>query len=231
MRLSIPFLLEVLRVPLALALSVTPRKGMTIPLAKRTPLADDHGVVHLKVLQNQLASASRKIQAGFEAFRRNTYSIHPNDKRRSVNRAEGSIPLTAENGALWYGAITVGTPEVHFTVVFDTGSSDLFLPSTSCESLSCDGHTRYDTGASSTAKPVGRKFDITFGDNSTVEGDVFEDTVSIAGLTASDQAVGAALSYSSGLAVDQFPPDGLLGMAFNEISEFGASPLFQTLVA
>lgn len=31
--------------------------------------------------------------------------------------------------------------------------------------------------------------------------------------------------------MDQFPPDGLMGMGFKEISEFGADPVFQTLVA
>ncbi|KAG6855081.1 hypothetical protein C0991_006010 [Blastosporella zonata] len=82
-----------------------------------------------------------------------------------------------------------------------------------------------------------------------VQGDIFSDTVNIANLTvilrfqiigtnanvvpiqATDQAVGAATQYSAGFAKAEFPPDGLMGMAFPEISDFGANPVFQSLVA
>ena len=40
-----------------------------------------------------------------------------------------------------------------------------------------------------------------------------------------------ASSYSSGLAVANFPSDGLLGMAYQTISQFNSTPFFQTLVA
>jgi cathepsin D len=48
---------------------------------------------------------------------------------------------------------------------------------------------------------------------------------------ASNQAVGAATQYSTGFEINEFPPDGLMGMAFPQISVFGANPVFQTLVA
>lgn len=62
------------------------------------------------------------------------------------------------------------------------GSSDLFLPGPDCGST-CRGHQIYDPSASSTAKDQGQSFSLGFGDGSTVEGDVFTDTVTIAGLT------------------------------------------------
>jgi cathepsin D len=69
-------------------------------------------------------------------------------------------------------------------VVFDTGSSDLFLPSINCDS-SCSGHTIYAPNASSTAQDLGQEFMIDFGDNSNVQGEQFTDVVQIAGLTVS----------------------------------------------
>ena len=44
---------------------------------------------------------------------------------------------------------------------------------------------------------------------------VFSDTVSIGGLTASNQSVGAAKQYSDGFGSAHFPPDGLMGMVFD----------------
>ena len=116
-----------------------------------------------------------------------------------------------------------------FKVDFDTGSSDLFLPGPDCDST-CSGHTTYDTSSSSTAEDQGQTFSLSYGDGSTVSGEVYQDTVTIAGLTATSQAVGAASQYSSGFESSNFPPDGLMGMAFKEISEYNSDPVFQTLV-
>jgi cathepsin D len=65
-------------------------------------------------------------------------------------------------------------------VAFDTGTSDLFLPGSDCDST-CTGHTLYDPNLSSTSSDVGESFDIQHGDDSTVSGEQYRDTVSIAG--------------------------------------------------
>lgn len=117
-------------------------------------------------------------------------------------------------------------------VDFDTGSSDTFLPGFLCASTpNCAGHTIYDTRASSTAVNQTQKFNIEFeGKGSIVSGWQFVDTVNIAGLTALGQRIGAASNYPADFAKKTSPPDGLMGMAFQEISEFHAPPVFQTLV-
>jgi cathepsin D len=123
------------------------------------------------------------------------------------------------------------TYSVLFILVdFDTGSSDLFLPGPDCDA-SCSGHTTYDPSKSSAAKDTGKSFQTQFGDGSTVSGEIFTDTVAIAGLTASKQAIGAAKQYSDGFSSQNFKPDGLMGMAFESIAEFKAPPVFQTLIS
>jgi cathepsin D len=128
------------------------------------------------------------------------------------------------------GTISVGTPPVEYTVDFDTGSSDLFLPAKDCDST-CSGHTPYDTSASSTSKALGKPFSLSYGDGSTVSGKQFTDTVSLAGLTATKQTLGAATTYSKGFESSNFSPDGLMGMGFQSISVYNAPPVFQSLVS
>lgn len=114
-------------------------------------------------------------------------------------------------------------------VDFDTGSSDLFLPSSNCGS-SCSGHTKYNPSKSSTAKDAKKRFSLAYGDGSTVSGEQYTDTVNFGGLIATKQRLGAASTYS-GFESSRFPPDGLMGMAFQSISEYNSPPVFQTLVA
>ena len=67
---------------------------------------------------------------------------------------------------------------------FDTGSSDLFLPGSDCGST-CDGHTLYNPSASSTSVDIGQTFELEYGDGSTVSGEQYTDTVTLAGFKVS----------------------------------------------
>ncbi|KAI8865619.1 acid protease [Ramicandelaber brevisporus] len=151
-------------------------------------------------------------------------------KSRLVKRDSGGVALTGDNGYYWYGTISVGTPLVDYTVMFDTGSADLILPGANCES-NCKGHTLYDSSQSSDSQDLGIPFELHMGDGTTASGEQYTDTISIAGLTATGQTIGVASSYSSGLAVDQFKPDGIMGMAFEEISVLNSQPVMQTLIS
>ncbi|KAJ8086386.1 hypothetical protein PM082_005209 [Marasmius tenuissimus] len=229
MRSSLVIALAVL--PGVLGATIPTRVGtVKIPLEKRSGLVDKNGVVNKDALTRQLVRTENKIQRGFEAFRQNTGSSHPLDRKKTNRRAVGSGPLTDVDEVLWFGSISVGTPASEFTVDFDTGSSDLFLPGANCN-VNCEGHKVYNTDSSSTAQDQDDTFALAFGDGSTVEGEVFHDTVTFADLTATNQAVGSSDRYSDGFAVENFPPDGLLGMAFPQISVFEENPFFQSLVA
>jgi cathepsin D len=150
-----------------------------------------------------LPIADRKIREGFATYKRNTGVSHPLSGGIQLSgRASGSDPLTDDQAQLWFGTISVGTPPVSFTgitflydddskpltgprhdtVDFDTGSSDIFFPSPSCNST-CSGHKSYNPNASSTAHDLSTPFSLAFGDGSTVDGEQFTDVVSIAGLT------------------------------------------------
>ncbi|KAG2073783.1 acid protease [Suillus decipiens] len=202
-----------------------------IPLNSRSNTANRSKVFDPMTVWQQLSFVRRKYSATMVAYERNTGSPHPLSSRfdvRSVAKRNGNVPLVNYNANLWYGEISVGTPPKMFTVVFDTGSSDLFLPYTKCD-VTCDGHTQYDPAASSSAKDSGQPFMLTYGAGETA-GEEYVDDVFVGGYEAKDQTVGAAWAYSPEFSKDgSFPPDGLSGLAFPELSNFQGTPLFQTL--
>mmetsp|Transcript_6034 Transcript_6034/g.14000 ORF Transcript_6034/g.14000 Transcript_6034/m.14000 type:complete len:436 (-) Transcript_6034:230-1537(-) len=55
----------------------------------------------------------------------------------------------------YFGKVYVGFPQAQpFTVVFDTGSGHLFLPSSRCETESCLKHNRYNRSLSASAEDI-----------------------------------------------------------------------------
>ncbi|KZV69225.1 acid protease [Peniophora sp. CONT] len=207
--------------------------GIKIPLSPRKRFTNEDGTANIPLLQRHLARSLNKVSRGFDAFERNTGAKHPldtGDLNHLTKRATGADPLTDDDEELWQGAISVGAPAKGFTVDFDTGSSDLFLPGSAC-GTTCRGHTLYNPAASSASANTRQRFSLAFGDGSTVQGTLFTDTVTVAGITATAQAVGEASQYSTGFEIANFPPDGLMGMAFEQISVFGRPPFFQTLIS
>ena len=90
------------------------------------------------------------------------------------------------------------------------------------------GYTTFNVSASSTAKDTGRNFAIRYGDGTTVEGPVFQDTITVAGLTAKQ----AWFSPINTMAIrfPQSPVDGTVGMGLQALSKIGEPPFFQSLV-
>lgn len=81
-----------------------------------------------------------------------------------------------------------------------------------------DGQSTYKPGSSTTAKKLsGATWSISYGDGSGASGDVYDDVVSVGGVTVSSQAVESAEKVSSEFTSDT-PNDGLLGLAFSSIN-------------
>ena len=62
----------------------------------------------------------------------------------------GSLGPEAARLLQLYGQLQIGTPPQNFTVCFDTGSADLWIPSASCQAPSCTAHDQFYAGDSST---------------------------------------------------------------------------------
>ncbi|KAF7651412.1 hypothetical protein LDENG_00111490, partial [Lucifuga dentata] len=139
--------------------------------------------------------------------------------------------LTNFMDAQYYGVISIGTPPQDFTVLFDTGSSNLWVPSIHCSFLdvACWLHHRYNSGKSSTYVQNGTKFSIQYGRGS-LSGFISGDTVSVASLSIAGQQFGEAIKQPGIVfAIARF--DGVLGMGYPTIAVANVTPVFDTAIA
>ncbi|CAD7945464.1 unnamed protein product [Amoebophrya sp. A120] len=74
--------------------------------------------------------------------------------RKVYDEAAMARRMLEERVQLVYGSLSVGDPPQKFTVAFDTGSSELVLPCSSCTTGSCISHTRYDLLQSATGSQI-----------------------------------------------------------------------------
>merc|ERR1719473_112282 len=110
------------------------------------------------------------------------------------NRFSGPTPsaeiLSDFLDAQYYGTVSVGSPPQDFTVVFDTGSANLWIPGSGCHSVACFLHSKYRAEKSSTSVKLNETFAIQYG-SGDCKGNLVQDVVSVAGLDVPEQVFGA----------------------------------------
>lgn len=135
-----------------------------------------------------------------------------------------NIPLKDYSNAQYYGPISVGTPAQDFNVLFDTGSSNLWVPGPACKSPSCLDHKKYAPEKSTTYKADGRNFSIQYGSGS-VQGHLDNDMVTFGGINIPNCTF-AETSVEPGVAFVEAKFDGVLGMAWQAIAVDNVVPVF-----
>nr|DBA29583.1 TPA: hypothetical protein GDO54_009796 [Pyxicephalus adspersus] len=126
----------------------------------------------------------------------------------------------------YFGTISIGTPPQEFSVVFDTGSANLWVPSTSCSSTACTNHHRFNPHMSSSFQPSSQLVSIYYGTGS-INGVLAYDTVQVGNIGVKKQALVLTTTESIFLFYSHF--DGILGLGYPSLSVSGTAPVFDNM--
>ncbi|KZM20428.1 Aspergillopepsin I [Ascochyta rabiei] len=184
------------------------------PLQKRDTFSVEQ-VKHKLQLKNgpaQIAKALRKHNKAVPAHIQSAADARANTASAVISGSEPANP-NSDYDESYLSPVTVGTTNVNLD--FDTGSSDLWVFSSLQASSQLSGHDYYKVDPSKLKS--GYSWKISYGDGSGASGKVYADTVTVAGVTATSQAVEAASSVSTEFAQD-VDTDGLLGLAFSSLN-------------
>ncbi|GAA6024902.1 hypothetical protein JCM10207_000281 [Rhodosporidiobolus poonsookiae] len=175
-------------------LAKLPGLGVSIPLSngkQGVPITKEDGTVNLVSLKRQLTLVRAKYQFTITQYLRNTGEMLGEileDAKDSMHNASSTSHTRQKrqseaiynygNDLLWAGQVGVGTPAQEFNIMFDTGSSDFWIPSADVTCMGCSGN-RYDPTLSTTSKRKNGHFAIAYGDGSSSSGPIYTDVVQI----------------------------------------------------
>merc|ERR1711998_603278 len=75
------------------------------------------------------------------------------------------VSLTDVQDSEYFGTVSIGSPAQDFLVIYDSGSSNLWVPSTSCDNCKKSG-SKYDSSKSSSYAKNGESFNLAYGTGS-----------------------------------------------------------------
>jgi len=148
----------------------------------------------------------------------------------SDSNAIDDVVISDFQGAQFYGPIMVGGQP--FKVIFDTGSSNLWVPGKSCGFFTCWRHPRYDEKKSKNFQKDGREYKVQYG-SGPVQGVFAKDTVMVGNVNVTEQLFAEVSKVSFGplniaYAMGKF--DGLLGLGFKSISSYNIPTPFESMI-
>jgi predicted nucleic-acid-binding Zn-ribbon protein len=135
--------------------------------------------------------------------------------------SSGEVDLYNFDDTQYYGQIAIGNPHQEFLVLFDTGSSNLWVPGSTCKN--CGAHNFYQSNDSTTYIANGTTFEIRYGTGS-LKGYLSSDIVYVGNIN--DRVTFGEATDEPGIVFKEAKFDGIFGLAFVSISEDHVDPPF-----
>jgi len=225
---------------LAAAISLTSAKDDSSLTKIKLQKISDHEIVanHLKRENDALKLAMENKDSSSSATTEKTgavVSLRGSFDAQVADAKSENVVIKDYSNAQYYGTVELGTPPQSFTVIFDTGSSNLWVPKIGCKNCGYwfinGGKSKYDETKSSSFQKDGSDFHIQYG-SGDVQGFFSVDQVTLADDIVVANQKFAEVSDAGGLGVGyvmgQF--DGILGLGFEGLALGGATTVFKNAI-
>jgi hypothetical protein len=158
---------------------------------------------------------------------------------KSMEHFNGESESKVVHKTAYYGKVHIGSPKQPLTVVFDTGSGNLMVPSTYCHSHACTMHKQFNRKQSTTAEDIEAdgshakpgamrdQITVTFG-TGEISGVFIQDDVCIGSVCTNMKFVGATSETDDPFSSFNF--DGVLGLALPQMCQGADFGLMDQLV-
>jgi len=178
----------------------------------------------------------RELRAHHDALAQ----IGEGDAQTTENTDRQLKPVELKNWGYtqFVGTLGIGTPSQNMRVIYDTGSSNTWLPGHQCDEASCDKYGKYDRHKSTSfqelreAEGLGEShtsnFYIKYG-SGLVRGKVIQDNISLGGIKLKKARFGE-VSYEHGHAFRKGHFSGIVGLAFPSLAAANMYPLFDQVI-
>ncbi|XP_005699796.1 PREDICTED: pregnancy-associated glycoprotein 2-like isoform X2 [Capra hircus] len=154
-----------------------------------------------------------------------TYSLSQhsaNDQKFSTH------PLSNFKNIFYFGNISIGTPPQQFRVLFDTGSSDLWVSSVFCIDPGCGKHRLFNPRGSTTFQMTDRHMYFC-NELGHIIGFFGRDIVQIGDLVIMNQTFALTYRQTSKI-LPLVPFEGVLGLGYPSLATTGIIPVFDSLM-
>ncbi|KAI0251412.1 aspartic peptidase A1 [Lactifluus subvellereus] len=216
--------LDALPVSFALSLLLSVDHALAVPASRDQPSSRG---LHVPILRR---AAAQRNDTEWGVWAKQQKELlegkynHPSTT--TTKRSSGYNLLVNQNiDSSYYGSLALGTPPVAYNVILDTGSSDLWVASSSC-TQGCNGIQTFNSATSSTFNSTNATFAITYG-SGKASGSLATDVVQMAGFEVNSQVFGVCDQVSDGLL--SAPVSGLMGLGWQSLSASRATPFWQSL--
>lgn len=153
---------------------------------------------------------------------------HRSRQRQRHRQTNFKLHLTDINNSQFVGKIKVGSPGQEFQVIFDTGSSNLWINSVDCNDKACIDHTQFDPAKSGTFDLLDTDMNVMFG-TGQISGTLVMDTFELGDMTVQKQTFGMILK-EIGEVFETGAFDGILGLSFPSLSAAEYTPVFDNIM-
>ncbi len=123
-----------------------------------------------------------------------------------------ALSLYNHRDTQYMGKIGIGSPPQFFWVIFDSGSSNLWVSSSMCRSIGCRKKSLYDHQRSSTSRALGFDIQVKFG-TGVIKGFLMQDTFTLGPLQVPRQTF-AEITQEVGRVFHNARFSGIMGLGF-----------------